>query len=289
MNLTDFTQIIGRGGHGEIRTSPKQSNVVIKISEQASTCGGFKAEFNMQMQAYQTFEKISHPEGFSERAAFLRPKAYSEHCFKTGKSACIYAMERLFPIAADKILYQLSLGEASKDEIPMNEKNNLPIRGHFIGFQETEKIVNGYARISQNTDEIKSNMDQLCYDVGRLLAILHLVAKLDGCDLECVLVKQSENSHLYKVAIIDFDQMKSLENMFEAAKKGDIKAIKDIVKGVRWSINSLPYFPSFQSSERGFNLFKKGYMQLAQELDEAEKTTIYSTIAEKVIDICKDQ
>ena len=196
----------------------------------------------------------------------LEPQQYYErHDF------CFFKMERLKPISGE-LLYQLYLGDPSQDQVI---KENL-IRGHYIGFKQASEIVDKYPRVSLT----RSNIEQLCYDFGRLLGIIQLAAKFDALDYELVLSK-SNGKIPYKISIIDFDQMSSIADSFAS------KNIKQIVDRVNWPLTAETYVPN--PSDKCFSHFKAGYLDLARELDIGEKTGFYSEVANAILNMLEKE
>ncbi|MCF7899563.1 hypothetical protein K9L05_02850, partial [Candidatus Babeliales bacterium] len=208
IRLSDFTKIIGRGGYGEIYASDQdgKENIVLKVSRNTRQCQNYKLEFDNQLQIYEKYKSFEHPQGFEDRATFLRPFAYQE-TEEDGKY-CFYAMERLYPLTGT-LLYQIYLGEKSWDQKFGDEHF---VRGHYLGYNQIEKIVNEFQRLSPD----RSNFELLCYDLGRLIAIMHLGAEFDGKDTEYVLAKRSKDEvGNWKLVVIDFDMTRSIHNLFE--------------------------------------------------------------------------
>lgn len=262
-----YPEVIGKGGHGEIRTK-KGDSTVIKLSKKSNVCSDYKKEFEIQSQIYGKYNSLSHPKGFKERATILKPEKYEE-----AKSFCFFKMERLRPVLeTSPLLDQLYLGEtADYDKII---KIDDYIRGHYIGFNQVEQIVNKYPKHSAD----KSNMEQLCYDFGRLLATVQLAAKFDGNDFELVLSK-STGKPPYKISIIDFDKMESMADLFKDFKEENIKKI---VTKTEWVFEAEPYVPD--PSSDCYKNFAEGYLGLAKQLDAQERTNFYSKTAQAMLD-----
>jgi len=108
-----------------------------------------------------------------------------------------------------------------------------------------------------------------------LLAIVQLAAKFDALDYELVLSK-SNDTFPYMISIIDFDQMSSISDLFEK------KDIKMIVKKVSWPLDAEPFLPA--PSNECFKDFKAGYLDVAKQLDNKEKTDFYTKVANAILD-----
>ena len=262
--LRRFPHIIGRGGYGEIRTD-NEGDRVIKLSKKINACLDYKKEFKIHQDIFNAFTNLSHPQAFSRRASILKPGRYVEE-----KDHCFYEMERLRPMDnTAKLLDQLYLGEDNYDKKVADDQF---IRGRYIGLKQTKTIVDQFP-----PDGTRSNIDQLHYNFGRLLALVHLAAKYDTFDFEFVI---AQGTHYYKIAIIDFDKMNSIANLFEGFKKDNIPAI---VKKVEWPMAAEQFLPSKKSEH--YQHFKQGYLDLATQLNKRDKTNFYTEVANAILDI----
>jgi hypothetical protein len=222
----------------------------------------------MQKKIFEVYEKLEHPDGFKDRASFLNPTN-----FLSTEDGCFYLMDRLYPIEGD-LIYQIYLNEPSYDFIIRDETY---IRGHYIGYEQIKKIIQDKPR----TSETLTNMEQLYYDLGRLLAIMHLGAQIDGRDVEYVLSKRSKNNDLYyKISIIDFNLVSSMKNLFN--EKNSEQIVLTIVNNMMEDIRN-GYIAS--PNEWEFNEFRKGYFYLAIQLDNLDDTKpkkFYLNIAKNI-------
>jgi len=261
----DYPIVIGKGGRGEIRTN-KDDGIAIKVSVFSDACGDYKDEFDDQEKVYKAYKSLKHPKGFKERATMLKPYEYSEG---SDPYFCVFKMERLKPYPkGSKLLRNLVLGEESLDK---KDKD----KGHMTGLKQAKKIIDKLPRYFKD----KSNMEQLCYDFGRLAAIMQLVAKVDGYDYELILSQSSSGDIPYKISIIDFDKVNSIKNEFKE-KSVDVDKLAECLADM--NITPKP------TSKSCYNYFKQGYLDLAKQLDKEKGTTFYSKVATELFEVLPD-
>jgi len=151
-------------------------------------------------------------------------------------------------------------------------RNETLIRGYYKGYEQIERIVNGYPQISTTLD----NMRQLCYDLGKLLAIMQLAAKVDGLGCQVCLAKRSRTSMYYKIAILSLFQANNVESLFNNDK------IQILVDKLHKAIITESYFPV--PIIKGFPNFRQGYIDFAAKLTRDENNAIYNTIASRLFE-----
>lgn len=261
--IKQYPVIIGKGGHGEIRSDGPDKGTVIKLSTQADRqCASYKQEFDSQLAIYKAYDSFNLPADMKKRATILRPIEYEEF-----KDFCFYKMEQLRPFPNEQLLYQLYLGKEDYDKI-------FPGRGHYIGIKQLQKKLN---------DSTGEKLKQLIYDFGFLMGIVQLDAKFDGLDYELVLSKIDDKNG-YKIVIIDFDQMSSIKEYFTGFEE---KNIKTIVEKTGWPLQAEEYLPSPEG--KYFKFFEKGYLDVAKQLDTKHNTTFYTKVSKAIMENFKEE
>ena len=91
------------------------------------------------------------------------------------------------------------------------------------------------------------------------MALLHFVAKNDANDVELYLGREY-NTKKPRIYISDFDMSNNIIDY------DDITIDK-----LCWCFQAMPYFPSRNSSDKLYELFKEGYKKIANNDEVVEK------------------
>lgn len=243
----------------------------IRFKADGRNLNQYAREFKIQRLLFQLLNASHRDRSFLERVAILEPKNYK---FLDKQRVSLFLMERLYPIKKGKFkaLKRLYLGCRNNNHEIVKPKTFVSLTpGNYLSYQEVEKILNSYPSVCKE----KSNIDQLCFDLGALLALVHLEAKKNGGNMEVALVKKSKTSNRYKIALLDFDKLRDLDELFEK------KEVDIIVSELSKRMLKEYYFPF--PTTHGFRHFRAGYLTFAEELDKKERVTFYRPLAEKVI------
>ena len=131
---------------------------------------------------------------------------------------------------------------------------------NYFSYNQVETILSAYKN--------RTNIEQLCYDLGTLVALVHLAAKLDGFNMEVALAKHAKG---YKLVLLDFDRARDLSPIFAA--KDEKKIITALLK-----TTMLEYYYPFPTA-KGFKHFREGYLSVAIHLDNKNKENFYLPLA----------
>ena len=247
----DFNELLGHGIYGEAWGSTEH-NLAIKVKK---VSGRFPKkyirEFNKQLYIYDALQLYAPDQAFKERITTLKPENFA--LIKDSiRTISIFSMERLRPIH-----------NAKNNELTRIRLGLHPLRT----YQEIETLVNTYPSLSAK----KTNMEQLCYDLGTLFAIIQLGAKMDCFDTELYLARQSKNSDRYRIVLIDFHLTRDLQSIFINTDEKSI--IYNLLRGIRTRELTPP------PSTPGFNQFKEGYLNFALTLDTLNNEIRYVPLA----------
>jgi len=269
-----YNQVIGKGGHGEIWGSLTH-NLVIKVNNNikgfmtgASLC---KKEFDDQNVLYQTLLKYDPDKTFSKRACFLKPEKF-DVITKNHRKFCLFAMERLYPL--DTHIIESRLWHRSH----MENIGSYPKAGYDIapfkryGYQEIEQLVSRYPRINHE----RTNMEQLCYDLGRLLAIMSLKVKFDGEDTEVWIGRGVDKAFPYRIVLLDFSRVVHISWYFSRGNKNLF--VRDVLRTIR----RYQHYP--HPTSHGYKFFRQGYVDFAYVLDKERGGAFYVAFANKLFD-----
>lgn len=258
-NDTLFDELLGKGGTGEVWGS-SNSNIAIKCGESQNQCKKIKKEFKIQKKLHNKITEYN--ETLLERIIILKPTRIIKN---EEENICAMELPRLYPINEERnknLITQLRLGKKNLDQV--EQLDGEIIKGHAIGLEQTKKIVSNYPKINPP----KTNIELLFSDIGTLLGILHFKSKLDGLDVELVIVKKNLNDNNYRVALIDFGMCNDLSKYFSANKTN--KIIKKVVKAL--IVEQI--FPNPTTKE--FSIFMEEYINVA-------KTEGLEILAKKII------
>jgi len=252
--------LIGKGEDREVWGSPT-SNLAIKGTRNKILCGKYTNALKYLKKAHQALIQHDRDRTFRQRASFPIPQKLD-----VVDEVCLLSMERLYPVKEETegLLTQMYLGHATYNQRMRDEKL---VRGYYKGYEQIEQIVNGYPRINATQD----NMQQLCYDLGKLFAIMQLAAKVDGLGCQVCLVKQSKTSAYYKIAILSLFQANDVASLFSNDK------IQMLIDKLHKTLIAENYFPI--PTIKGFANFRQGYIDFAEKLSRDENNVIYNTIA----------
>lgn len=258
--------LLGKGAEREVWGSPS-NNLAAKGTLSKTLCGKYTNEFKILKTLQNALARYNRDTTFLNRASFPKP----ERLEIIGET-CLLLMERLYPVkeSTSNYLTQMYLRYKTYNK---KDVSAVQIKGEFVGYDEIEKIVNTYPRTSSQ----RTNMQQLCYDLGKLTAIMHLAGKIDGLGAQIVLARQSKDSRYYKNVILSFFQSSDLSKFFNRPTTTNIQIVVDAIFE---AMVSDYYYPMPNVS--GFSSFRKGYFDFAKNISRNSNRAIYTTITKKL-------
>lgn len=194
INTFDFDNLIGGGGFGNIYSSSKHPNLVLKNIIDVSTCPCAQYEFMIHKSIYDSFTTINecHP---LQYIYIPKPITFDNH-----KNGCSYIMEKLNFINNNFIHLTINdiFPSSGKDkEIgriytePVSDTN--PTRGYFPSINTINNILLKYNNMQSISD--------IVLRMGYLFGTMVFGARVYPIDVEYGLVLYNNN---LCVSVIDF-------------------------------------------------------------------------------------
>lgn len=233
--------IIGRGGFGTVYYYSDRPGIAYKESH--TKCDDIRKEYEIWKKAYNAY--IKYGKSIRKKACILHPSNWKEF-----DSTCMFQMARVVPLEGN-YTWQAYIGDDENPERDLVFIKEGKIRGRYMGPQTLSKYF---------------NVEELAYDAGILIGIVHFCAKLDGKDTELIVGKlHKEEDSKCRLFLIDFDQTGSWEGLEE----------KEAIDTLTWSLDAEPYYPNEDSPY--YDSFKEGYLKVAQKCN-------LEGFAEKILD-----
>lgn len=250
----DENDFIGDGGFGSVYGIKDNFDLAAKKS--------IREDFRSLYVEYKKSEEISSSLCSNEDynslvlASFLSPIGF-QHSNKENEQ-CFTIMPRIFPPSSDdsdlkKLFYgrpgmtvQTVFGRKDSDaKVSADSKT----RGNIVGKESVRK----YWETIYGPKE--SHLNKAYYELGKLLALIHFVARYDGYDLEVYLGHKRGDEGL-KFYIADFDQFEKVTEFS-----------KEALDRMSFSIGAVAYFPSPNDDEEKicYEEFRRGYMEIGQK------------------------
>ena len=239
--------VIGRGGFGEVYYYKDKPGIAYK--ENHSRCNDLRKEYDMWNRAYRAFiTYTSSKKSLRKNMCILRPSSWRKS--STNSEKCIFKMARIVPLEG-KYIWQAYIGN---DDPDLNKvvKTNDKLRGRYVG----PNVLAEYF-----------DVQELAYEAGLLIGVVHYCAKLNGTDTELVIGKiSSGKDSKCRLFLIDYDQVRPWNPKDPQSK---------IVRELSWALSAEPYWPTPESPYH--QSFRKGYLEVA-------KTCGYEDLAKKVLE-----
>jgi len=235
---------LGRGGYGIVYEKIDDPAIAIKVSNKTAnnSCRIWSNEYSKikeivkNIENHKSYKKLTmvellNPINFHDSSSIcymLMPRVYrpDEKRSRTNNSSIIKKN-------IDKPYYTLHT-LFGKDTL----RKHFLGRGEFIGLREIEEYLS------------KETIEQMAYQLGILLGLIHFVAKNDACDIEIYLGRDATSKKL-KLFMGDFD------------KVSDIEDFKDYsIDHLVWCMESVEYFPKKEANNELYQLFKNGYLSI---------------------------
>lgn len=222
---------IGRGAAGAVYIIPETfPDDAFKISSDMGTCRNWQSEYKLTI-AIQESMNI-----YVENVRFAKLKSY-----KSSDDYCVMQMQRIINPDNENYMIHTIFALPSRDLLV--EK-----RGRSLGYAELLKYL--------SQEKIKS----IFKDLGRFMAHMHLVAKLDGNDIELLLGRTNNDPEL-RIYVVDFDQIKPIINYSDES----VRIVAD-------NMGTIEYFPN--SDVPDYEEFRDAYLRAGVKFgmkEEAEK------------------
>lgn len=208
-------------------------------------------EYEIMVRVYEALKKYDPQGTLRRQASIIEPKHF--HFSKT-TNVCLIAMERLYPFAC--------------------AENGL-IRARFEDVQCYTHI--GQQISKKGSQRPEKAMEELCYNFGKIFAIVQLAAHIDGHDTETYLASRSQkDTDNYRLVMLDFGSVHVIpDRLFSSGNENDL---------IEWLIEPFTKKhrhanpPTFTTP--GFSFFRKGYLAIAAALDEEYKASFYVPLSE---------
>ncbi len=224
---------IGRGGYGTVYVKADDPGLCVKVSNKKSAKESCRKWSNEHKKIRGVISAIGEELKKMKMVRVITPVAFRE-----SSEECYMVLPRIYrPEGRDytaKPTIQAQLGLVSGSMIHKG-------RGEFLGLKECAAIVGD-----------RGDLERACYELGAVMGLIHFRGKNDAYDVEVYLGKEA-GSKKCRFYIADFDLTE------------EIKELDDPVtlERMTWSIDAVPYFPTTHSDEALFELFRKGYKEIA--------------------------
>ncbi len=225
-------QEFGRGGFGIVYTHKNDSGLCVKVSNKVKgnqSCRQWSNEYKKIMSFY---EKISESEFYKKLklAKVLKPTEFVE-----SPEQCYMIMPRVFRPEGKDIIKPTIQAQLGCPSCSMIHKG----RGEFMGLEQIKTYVDD------------KDIENVSYELGVLMGLIHFVGKNDAYDVELYMGKET-NSRKCRFYLADFDLSEEYKTLSPA-----------IIQRLTWSLDAVPYFPTEDSDSELFKKFKKGYTEVA--------------------------
>ncbi len=234
-------------------------------------------EFYTQKLAWDVFIgwRLSNDAFFTHRTRILKPSDLQED---EHSGICSFRMNRIFGLEKFSIIRPYFM----KNDLVMHWKDNEAV----LGWQELRIVLETFPKSKQvEAKSWMTNVEQLLYDMGTGLALLHYVAHQTAFDVELLLGRPAVDSPFFTLFFIDFGWS---EGFFtdHLSKTTTKRALAAAMNGVREPIymgdervlgKREPYFPV--STQAHYHWFAEGYV------DTAEKAANMGNYAKDVLNL----
>jgi hypothetical protein len=226
---TQLGKEIGRGGYGIVYEHPSNANMCIKKSIKKGSCRVWSNEY----AKIKTIETNLGSKINIGRVHLLVPASFHET-----ENECYMKMHRIHnPLHVTQTLHPL-LGEKKFNHVDKK-------RGIFKGLKQLKQEL-------YMTDEI---LEEISYELGKMMATIHFIGKNDAYDVEVFLgckAMCTGNVNKLGLYLADFDLSEPI-----------VHYDKETISRMVWSLDAVPYFPTQDSSVDLYTRFKSGYTKAA--------------------------
>lgn len=279
---------IGAGSFAEVFVWEGRNSVALKIVKDSSRCPELLREF----QALESASKCMSGQGllfsipavsdyYTSFGLFRRDMALQQTVEGMEDIACLYAMERVWPVPRNLILvirerfFPPQYKEYEKGflaRIYLGKKRNGSADRPRRFFNP-----NNWALDTDSLEELDLPTGRISMDMGRLLARLHFVASCDARDVEFVLGGDPlDPFKKFKCYCFDFNQVRQVD---QNDRKSFVATVVD-----SFFMND-PYYP--RPSMKLWEEFKMGYLtEASSAVQENRQRT--RMLAEEILEgICQ--
>jgi len=244
---------LGRGGYGTVYIKKDDDSLCIKVSnKKGNTCRQWSNEykkiikFTEKLENNSIFKKI-------KLVKIVKPIEFIE-----SDDQCYMILPRIFRHEGKHIIkptIQALFGQKSSDIVMKG-------RGELLGLKEIKNIVDN-----------NNDIEDMVRELGTIMALMHFVGKNDAYDVELFLGKEA-NSKKCRLYLADFDLSEEIKNYND-----------ETIKRITWSMDAVPYFPTEDSDEELFKIFKDAYKSVVQNIiDTKTNSLINIDIVEQIFE-----
>ena len=281
-----FKTIIGQGGFGTVYAIEGNPSICVKVSNKKNNCRAWSDEYKKIKKIHSIldtnkiyrnlkFIRIIEPLHYYEKkdgnCFMILNRIYNpsekndkiiptmSYSYKTTKSLSLLPQSQSLSLYKPRSLNSLGKIDKNKDtyksdltihalfgEIHSNTYKS-SLRGKFIGLD----LLSNYFT--------KDEIEKVSYELGQVMALLHFIAHNDALDIELYLGREYK-TRKPRIYISDFDLSNEIKNYDD-----------ETIDKLCWCFQAMPYFPSLNSSEKLYELFKEGYKNVAKNDDIVEK------------------
>lgn len=272
---------LGEGGFGRVYAVRGDPNSCVKISNKNNSCRAWRNEYLKIMDIHS---KLENNEIFKRMkyVRIIRPTKFIE--VKSGGD-CYMLMNRIYRPLIDKsspllkspspyINSQLSFNSVSSTKDSVSSISSLSFSNKYEGNGKTLHSLFGMKKSTYKKSErgefiginilqiifTPDQMKTVAYELGKMMALLHFVAKNDAFDIELYIGVEYKTRKV-RIYISDFDLSEKITQYTD-----------DIIEDrMEWSLSAMPYFPTYDSNKHLYESFKKGYSKTANDDAIVEK------------------
>ena len=240
-------QILGRGGRGVVFINPDFHGIVIKKANNSDTCRGNNEEYDTICTIQYSLKDLDFG-----LFSIIKTHNYTVNDFMQ----CFLIMDHIRKPAIPKQFHWKPVVESLQTYFGYTTHHEVhPSRGEYIGRNEIQRFL--FKHSNRGTSE---EMIQLCSDLGKFIASIHLVAKYDGVDIEYILgYGREDGGTKLQVVALDFDLCKKIPDWSPGYEGG--------IEKCTWSLTSEQYYPHYDPEDPEnpcYIAFKTAYRAVAE-------------------------
>jgi hypothetical protein len=242
--------LIGKGGYGNIYTSPSMSIHCIKVSNKKFTNSSSREWCNEYVKIKKLLSNLKlHNKNFiTSTVEILEPLYYIEH----DDDDCFMVTKRIIrPDNGCTNTIQAQFGK-------LQDNTTHEGRGQFLGMKEIRELIDC------------NNINDSVRDLGMMMGYIHYYGKNDAYDIELFMGKTADDK-IIKFFLSDFDLSETIE-IYD----------KITINRMIWALNAIPYFPISSVNKKLYDIFAEAYRKVAEEVG-------YLNVANEVLQLYDDQ
>lgn len=228
---------IGKGGFGTVYAIVNKPNLCVKKTNKKSNCRLWRNEYDNIMNIHKRladnklFNKLKYVQ-------IIKPIQFIENT----NGECYMIMNRIYR-PTEPINTQEIPSEPTINALFGMKKNNQykkSERGEFYGLDKLNTIFN------------EKQMANVINELGIIMDLFHFEAKIDAFDIE-LYVGLEYDTKTPCIYISDFDLSENIVDYTDTI----------IEDRICWGLEAMPYFPTANSNESQYNIFKNAYKKTA--------------------------